>query len=158
MCHENKKRIMRKRILSVVIFFIGVCSGSLFAQSGVKVIPYDTSNFYIESDTNRIFTYADPMPHFPGGDDSLNAFVRANAKFPKSAFTDGISGTVWYTFVIDKKGRVKNVKVISSLRKDLDIEGLRVISLMPNWIPGKRDGKTVEVNYNFPMQFVIHKK
>ena len=129
-----------------------------FGQPGKNTIPYDTSNLYVENDSNKIYTFADVMPQFPGGDDSLNAFVRRNAKFPEKAFKDGVEGSVWYTFVIDTDGRLKNVKVIASLRKDIDLEGLRVISLMPNWIPGMKDGKKVVVNYNFPMEFVIHKK
>jgi protein TonB len=147
-----------KHSFFVILAFVILFANTIFAQSGRVIIPYDTANFYIESDTNKIYTYADFMPQFPGGDDSLNAFVRRNAKFPEKAFKDGISGKVWFTFVIDTQGRLKNVKVLSSLRKDCDMEGLRVISLMPNWIPGMRDGKKVEVNYNFPMEFVIHKK
>jgi protein TonB len=135
-----------------------VFANKSFAQQGKSLINYDTTNLYIESDTNKIYTTADIMPQFPGGDDSLNAFVRKHATFPQKAFKDGISGKVWYTFVIDKKGRLRNVKVISSLRKDLDMEGLRVISLMPDWIPGRINGRPVDVNYNFPMEFVIHKK
>ena len=35
----------------------------------------------------------------------------------------------------------------------LDAEALRVISAMPNWKPGKQNGKVVRVKYTVPLSF-----
>ena len=37
-----------------------------------------------------------------------------------------------------------------------DKEVLRLIELMPNWIPGENNGKNVIVEYNLPFQFKLN--
>ena len=36
---------------------------------------------------------------------------------------------------------------------ELDAEAIRVVSIMPNWIPGKQRGKAVAVKYTMPIMF-----
>ena len=37
----------------------------------------------------------------------------------------------------------------------MDEEAVRVISSMPDWKPGKKDGKPVDANYTVPVEFVL---
>lgn len=38
----------------------------------------------------------------------------------------------------------------------LDAEALRVVSSMPDWKPGKQDGKAVSVSYTVPINFALN--
>jgi protein TonB len=39
-----------------------------------------------------------------------------------------------------------------------DEEGVRVVSSMPKWTPGKQRGKAVRVQYNLPIKFALESK
>ena len=66
---------------------------------------------------------------------------------------NGISGRVICTFVIDGKGKITGVEVLRSVDPNLDREALRVINMMPDWKPGKQQGKPVRVRYTLPVVF-----
>ncbi|MBK6340967.1 MAG: energy transducer TonB [Bacteroidetes bacterium] len=71
------------------------------------------------------------------------------------ALQNGISGTVIVSFIVSKEGVICNPKIERSLGIELDNETLRIISLMPNWIPGKKDGQPVNVSFMLPVKFTI---
>ena len=43
----------------------------------------------------------------------------------------------------------------AQVSQDLDEEAMRVIKLMPKWIPGIQDGIPVQVQYNMPINFML---
>jgi Ca-activated chloride channel family protein len=108
-----------------------------------------------EVTTGKIFTIVEPMPAFPGGEDSLKIFLQMNLVYPTAAKAKGISGTVYVTFVVNRDGSVSDVKVLRGVNNELDAEALRVIGMMPKWIPGKQNGKTVSVQMNLPIKFTL---
>ncbi|MFZ1236218.1 MAG: energy transducer TonB, partial [Prevotella sp.] len=57
------------------------------------------------------------------------------------------------SFVLDKKGQVRNVSVIGMLSPVLDREAVRVIKLMPNWVPGEINGVPVNTQMIIPVTF-----
>ena len=59
-------------------------------------------------------------------------------------------------FIVNKKGEVKDVKVLRGVNKWLDAEAVRVVKAMPNWKPGLQHGKPVSVIYNLPINFKLH--
>jgi len=99
----------------------------------------------------EIYTLADTMPKFPGGTDSLFAFIRENLKWPDTEVD--FQGRVVVRIVVTKDGKVKNPKVIKGIASEVDLEALRVIRLMPDWIPGRRNGEAVNVHYLIPIVF-----
>lgn len=101
----------------------------------------------------EVFVVVEEMPKFPGGESALNAFIKKNLKYPQIALENGISGRVVCTFVIDGKGKVTGAEVVRSVDPHLDKEALRVISLFPDWKPGKQQGKPVRVRYTLPITF-----
>ncbi|MBK9013405.1 MAG: TonB family protein [Saprospiraceae bacterium] len=58
-------------------------------------------------------------------------------------------------FVIEKDGSVTNPEIAKSVGFGCDEEVLRVINMMPNWAPGKKDGKPVAVSFNLPVKFKL---
>jgi protein TonB len=55
--------------------------------------------------------------------------------------------------VVDRNGAIENVEVVRGIDKSLDNEAVRVIKSMPNWKPGRMNGRTVKVKYTLPIYF-----
>jgi len=88
------------------------------------------------------------MPAFPG---DLMSFLAKNLRYPDAALENGIDGKVIAGFVVRKDGSITDLRVVRSAGKDLDDEVLRVIRLMPAWIPGKNNRVPKDVNYVLPV-------
>jgi len=93
------------------------------------------------------------QPLFPGGDAALYEYLRNNIRYPRMAVEANIQGTVYIGFVIEKDGGISNVKVERTPAAILAEEASRVVSSMPDWIPGKQGGRTVRVNFVLPVKF-----
>jgi len=94
-------------------------------------------------------------PQFPGGDAELIQFLNENIQYPRQAARDKIEGKVVVQFMVKKTGKIDKVKVLRSVRKDLDKEAVRVIKMMPDFIPGKQNGETVDMLYTVPVAFKL---
>ena len=93
-----------------------------------------------------------PPPSFPGGRDSLMAFLKENLHYPQSAIDDRIEGTVCVRFVVRPDGTISNANVTQSVDPRLDEEALRVVRSMPNWKPSS---KGVNTPYYLPIRFSL---
>ena len=94
-------------------------------------------------------------PRYSGGETKLFEFLRDNIKYPKVERRKGIAGRVIISFVIDKDGSVKNVKIFKGVSSGIDEEALRVIRLMPKWSAGMQDGNPVSVQFSMPINFSL---
>lgn len=94
-------------------------------------------------------------PVFPGGQDSLMLFIKANLKYPKECVRDTIEGRVLVSFIVCKDGLIRDVKVLKSVNPLLDAEACRVVGLMPKWKPGFMKGEPVNVKYTLPITFKL---
>lgn len=101
----------------------------------------------------EVFTVVETMPQFPGGEAALRKFLADNIRYPTLAQENGIQGKVVVEFIIGKDGGVYDIVISRSVENSLDKEALRVVDLMPKWIPGKKNGKTVKVKYFLPVMF-----
>ena len=100
-----------------------------------------------------VFDVVEEMPQYPGGPQALFKFLSENVKYPAEAEKAGIQGRVILTFVVEKDGSISKPTVVKSVDPLLDAEAVRVISAMPNWKPGKQNGKVVRVKYTVPLSF-----
>ncbi|MBX2960482.1 MAG: TonB family protein [Flavobacteriales bacterium] len=98
---------------------------------------------------------AEVMPEFEGGAAKLFEYLSRTLKYPELAKSTGIQGKVFIQFVVDKKGKIKDAKVIQGINALLDKEALRVVESMPDWTPGRQHGKPVSVIYNLPISFKL---
>ncbi len=133
-------------------FFIFLYSGNLFAQSEQVVL-----------------TEADQLPYFPGCDhltkdsedkrncsnQSIVNYISKNLKYPQSAQTAGIQGTVYVSFDINENGYVSRATILNDFDDACGMEALRVIQNMPRWEPAIEDGKPVKVQLNVPIHFYL---
>lgn len=108
----------------------------------------------IESTNDEeVYTEVDEQPEFPGGLDGLLNFLAKNVNYSRNAVRKGIQGRVVTNFIINKDGSISDIIVTEGVNKELDAEAIRVISKMPNWKPGKNEGKIVRVNFTLPVTF-----
>lgn len=102
------------------------------------------------------FTVVEQMPTFrDGGHVGLVQYIVQHVKYPEEAKKQGISGTVYVTFIIDEKGKVLNAGILRGIGGGCDEEALRVVQSMPDWNPGLEKGKAVKVQFNLPIRFSL---
>lgn len=126
-----------------------------------------------EVDVDEVFDVVDEMPQFIGGEVTIKSrttgndsiiivgngqsglfeYMRQSMQYPVIAEENGVQGRVIVTFVIDTDGSTIDPKVVKSVDPSLDKEAVRIISAMPKWNPGKRDGISVKVKYTLPITF-----
>lgn len=106
-----------------------------------------------DPEEGKIFQFVEEPPLFPGGDDKLFEYLSKNIKYPTIAKENNIQGRVYVTFVVDKDGKVKDAKVLRGIGGGCDEEALRVVKNMPEWKPGRQNGRSVLVQYNLPVLF-----
>ena len=106
-----------------------------------------------EPQEDQVFTVVEKMPEYPGGNDARVKFLVENVKYPEEARKNGISGTVYVSFVVEKDGEITNVKILRGVDELLDNEALRVVKMMPAYEPGMQRGKPVRVQFTLPIQF-----
>lgn len=88
----------------------------------------------------------------------LEKWVYQYLRYPPDAVENGIQGTVQVNFVIDKDGKVREVKVAKSVDPLLDEEAVRVVSASPKWRPGRLRGEKVSTSMTIPVEFRLARK
>lgn len=96
------------------------------------------------------FEKVDVKPTFDG---DFNLWIKNNLKYPEQAKADKVQGRVIVQFTIGTDGTVSDVKLLRGVHEDLNAEALRMVSSMPKWEPGKKDGKAVPVSFTIPIVF-----
>lgn len=105
--------------------------------------------------SNMVYDVVEVMPQFPGGQTAMLKYIMENIKYPKQIMEEGIQGRVTVSFIVEKDGRVSNVRLLRSVQPLLDKEAVRVVKSMPKWSPGKHNGKPVRVRFNLPVMFKL---
>ena len=103
----------------------------------------------------EVFTVVEQMPQFPGGEAALMKYLQSHINYPPMAAENNVQGKVVVQFVVDKTGRVGEVKVVRSVDKDLDREAARVCKSLPKFTPGRQNGHPVSVWYTLPVFFKL---
>lgn len=98
-----------------------------------------------------IFEVVEQMPEYPGGMDALSRYLER--KVADSPMKGKAGGLVTIGFTVTEAGKVTNVQVLESDQPSLNKEAERIVSEMPDWIPGKQRGKPVPVRYSVPVRF-----
>lgn len=108
-----------------------------------------------ETQKEEPYTMVEQMPLFAGGPAELLRYIAKNLKYPVIAQENGIQGKVILRFVVSAQGFVEEVKVLRSLDPYCDKEAIRVVKSLPQWIPGKQNGRNVPVYYTCPIVFKL---
>lgn len=125
-----------------------------------SLLSYTPSKQDLEADKQAKDNAQDPIfeetqssPFFPGGEEALLEFLSQNIIYPRSCQEHGIQGRVYASFVVEADGSITDININRSPHPDMSEETIRVLSLMPNWIPGMINGKPVRVKYSVPIMF-----
>ncbi|SEL55925.1 TonB family C-terminal domain-containing protein [Maribacter orientalis] len=122
------------------------------------------SNNDSENKSEVPFAVVDEVPIFPGCEDAadkracfndkIQLHIGKNFNYPKAAQDANIEGRVSTMFMITTEGVIENIKMRGP-DKLLEDEVERIIKRLPNMIPGKNEGKPVNVPYSIPVTFKL---
>jgi len=105
----------------------------------------------ISSEQEKTDIMVEQMPEYPGGKKALMEYITQNVKYPIHA--KGKEGRVVCSCVLNTEGKVTEVIVVKSVDPELDKEARRVVENMPDWIPGKQNGKNISMKMTIPILF-----
>ena len=103
------------------------------------------------------------MPEFPGGEKVLMKYIQENLVYPEDAKNSKTEGKVIVRFKISKEGKVEKIEVVRGLTTSMNKEAIRIVSTLPDWIPGERvlytahysRKKYVDTHYIIPISFKL---
>ncbi|WP_245849614.1 energy transducer TonB [Hymenobacter crusticola] len=104
---------------------------------------------------NKVYTYVEQMPVFPGGNDALLAAIQKNTKYPPLALRNQVEGKVFITFVVGPDGAVSGVTVQKGIGSGCDEAAVAAVKTLPRFTPGKQNGRAVSVSFTVPVTFAI---
>ncbi|MFD1001720.1 energy transducer TonB [Ohtaekwangia kribbensis] len=105
----------------------------------------------------QVLDIAEVMPAFEGGLEEMYKFIRKKIHYPAASRRIGVEGTVYVSFVVNREGKVVDVKTIRGISPDCDKEAERVVSMLPNWSPGMQNHNPVSVRMTVPIKFQLDK-
>jgi len=109
-----------------------------------------------EEEEEQVFVVVEDMPSFRGkGLDAFARYVQENLVYPFIAQENGIEGTVFLRFIVEKDGSVTDVQVLRGVDPSLDEAAVKAVRKAPKWEPGKQRGKPVKVACTIPISFSL---
>jgi len=119
------------------------------------------------------YRIVEDMPRFPGCEseemsdiekvkcskDKFKAYISSHLKYPATAKNDGYEGKCYVEFVVNKDGKISDVKIVRRKREDLAEEAFRIVNEMNEngivWRSGKQRGRSVRVYYSTVVEFKL---
>ena len=131
------------------------------AKDGFSFRPTETPTREKSNDDVVAYNDCDQKPMFLNSTDPrafLEKWVYQYIKYPEEALMEGIQGRVMVDFIVEKDGKVTDVRVVKGVSPSLDAEAVKVVSASPKWKPGRRAGDKVRVSMTIPVEFHLEKK
>ncbi|MCF8298438.1 MAG: M56 family metallopeptidase [Saprospiraceae bacterium] len=160
----KKAALLKMLIILPITLFLTILFAFNWRAGDVKYLDNITNpaaiNYFSfgNKDTSKVYMEVEEKPEFIGGDEARIKFIQSNLTYPESARKNGIQGTVYIEFIIEKDGTVSDVKVLRGFNEDCEKEAVRVVSAMTKWKPGKMKGKPVRVKFVMPIKFKLGDK
>ncbi len=141
----------------IYIIFILLCLGNTaVAQVLNRFAPDTTEITKLEIiDTIKPFLTVEQMPAYPGGESEMHKFIANNLRYPVISEENGIVGRVVIRFVVTKTGNITNIEALRG--GHLCDSLISMVRKMPQWIPGRQNGKAVDVYFTLPMHINFRK-
>lgn len=98
---------------------------------------------------------SDNRPEFPGGIQELFDFIQSRIVYPDFALNNYIQGNCIVKFLVKADGSLSSFSVLKDIGGGCGDESMRVLSLMPNWIPAYRNAIPVDSTMVLPVKFKI---
>jgi hypothetical protein len=95
----------------------------------------------------------DVQPKFVDGEAALFKYLTQNIKYPTLTNKDvELLSTPKISFVVNKRGLVEDVSVLSAYPQSWNDETAKIVANMPKWIPAYHKKKRVKVRYVLPIR------
>ena len=108
------------------------------------------------ADGQPIYTSCDTLPHYQGGQEAMLAFLSKNMVYPMEEGKKPETGKCMVSFVVESDGTISNICIIESISPLIDREAVHALRVMPRWMPGRQDGKPVNVRLKLPLLFDVY--
>jgi protein TonB len=96
----------------------------------------------------------DIPPSYIGGEDALVKYLSKTMHYPAEAQENAIAGTVYVSFIVNKDGRISDVKTVGARKGGgLEEEAIRLIKTCKLWKPAMKKGRPVKAIVNMPIRF-----
>ncbi len=114
---------------------------------------------FVTDTSGKIFDVDDldshPIPLMQGKEIKISEYILKEMKYPESAKSLGIQGTVKLGLIIENDGITSNIYVINSVGGGCDNEAIRILMGI-RWIPGIKDQQLVRTKSFFEVTFKIN--
>lgn len=146
-------------LFSVALLMVGCTEKkSIHVQSSdleERHISMDSMPEPVKLDSDLLSDAGTVVPYFPGGLKAMRAFIAKQVRYPKAARMLKKEGRVIISAQVDTKGNLSNYKVQTSDDPLFDKEALRVVKLMPRFVPDG-EGKVVAGSVEIPVMFRLN--
>lgn len=165
---STRRRVVRKR---TAVTGISTNTGATHKIANIKEKASLVGSLNLESEEfleNMPFNLVDEIPLFKKCENTpilehekcfkkeISNHIRKNFKYPEKAYSESIQGRVYAQFIIDKAGEVTELRIRGPYKGEiLEKEVERIIKKLPNFKPGKQNGKAIKVKYGIPISFKI---
>ena len=125
------------------------------SASGEKV----DSNKDVSKDDESVSSIIEEPATFQGGDiNKFSQYIIQQLKIPSSVEISNLSSSkAILQFVVDKKGKLTDIRIIRSLDPQIDNEIVKILKNSPLWAPGKHGGKPIKQQFTLPLQLNFQK-
>lgn len=114
------------------------------------------------------WTRVEKMPAFPGCEAAEDPYqcttqeminrIYQNLSYPSIARENRVEGTVVVSFIIDKTGKIDDIKLLRDIGArcgEVTLTSLRQLQREVTFQPGMQQGRKVKVRYNVPIRFKL---
>ena len=168
-----------KLIILIAIFFTSIVSSQESREMGEDKVPVirsvDISEHTVTDDEDVTVPFAvlEDAPNFEACKEftyqeakecfyvEMNKHIKKYFTYPKEAKEANVQGRVIVMFIINKTGELEQISVKGTRKEGsefLEKEALRIVNLLPKFIPGKQRGRRVNVSYALPIIFKLDEK
>ena len=137
---------MKPILVIITILYLG---SHCFGQS---------NNNPVNKDSSQVCKVDSESPHFPGGNSEMMKFISDNLSLPDSVIDSALGKKIFLKMVIDTTGERSQIIVLKGINKTVDNEILRIFSIMPEWVPGIKEGKKISEEFVLPIKFGVNEK
>ncbi len=112
---------------------------------------------YFDNDSEIIELKPNVKASFPGGEVKFREYIQRAFQYPVRCQDYGISGSVVLRFIVDSKGQISDIKVITETKTcpEFTTEAIRILRKSPKWVPGQNNGRFIKSYREVPIRLSV---
>ena len=153
-------KLLKPLLLGITVFiycYVNAQTNSETDKDSLYITCFQCDSLYnqICPDSVVFFINQEHPAQFPGDVKDLMLFLRNHIQYPTECKEKAIQGRVVVKFIIDETGKIICPYIRGPLHPLLDEEALRLIKLMPDWVPASSGGVPYKTCYTIPIRFKL---